>query len=116
MYRVSVELELMKCFTCIRMKEMPCVLIKKKKEMPCIKKNPLDYKEQHHMGKTLINPLENPTHLCVFFNQLTLGTSSCQNIKPRYYCIRRCGERERERIEVCFCYPAVSKPLEMVKE
>ena len=65
--------------------------------MPCVKKNPLDYKEQHRMGKTLINPLENPTHLCVFFNQLTLGTSSCQNIKPRYYCIRRCGERERER-------------------
>ena len=83
MYRVRVELELMKCFTCIRMKEMPCVLIKKK-EMPCVKKNPLDYKKQHRMGKTLINPLENPTHLYVFFNQLTPGTSSFQNIKTMY--------------------------------
>ena len=32
MYRVGVELALMKCFTFIRMKEMPCVLIKKKRD------------------------------------------------------------------------------------
>ena len=51
MYRVGVELELMKCFTFIRMKEMPCVLIKKK-EMPCVKRDPLDYKKLHRMGKT----------------------------------------------------------------
>ena len=50
MYRVRVKLELMKCFTFIRMKEMPCVLIKKK-EMPCVKRNPLDYKKQPRMVK-----------------------------------------------------------------